>query len=89
MIKKTKRWDPQIIPEKQTNSVWSRVVIETVPSLEVIEIGYLYYNSANFLSTPLELKSSIHRMEIINRPAQVEIVGLRRRSVKSISSPCA
>ena len=69
--------------------LWSRVVIETVPSLEVIEIGYLYYNSANFLSTPLELKSSIHRMEIINRPAQVEIVGLRRRSVKSISSPCA
>ena len=53
------------------------VEIENVPSLEVIEIGYLYYSSDNFNEAPLELKSSNHRMEMINRPAQAEIAGLR------------
>lgn len=56
---------------------WDSVEIENDPSLEVIEIGYLYYSSGNFNYAPLELKSSIHRMEMINRPAQVEIAGLR------------
>lgn len=46
------------------------VEIENVPSLEVIEIGYLNYNSNNFNDAQLELKSSNHRMEMINRPAQ-------------------
>ena len=49
---------------------WDSVEIESVPSLEVIEIGYLYYSSGNFMYAPLELKSSNHRMEMINRPAQ-------------------
>ena len=49
---------------------WESVEIESVPSLEVIEIGYLYYSSGNFMYAPLELKSSNHRMEMINRPAQ-------------------
>ena len=49
---------------------WLSVEIENDPSLEVIEIGYLYYSSGNFNYAPLELKSSNHRMEIINRPAQ-------------------
>lgn len=56
---------------------WESVEIENVPSLEVIEIGYLYYSSGNFNYAPLELKSSNHRMEMINRPAQAEIAGLR------------
>ena len=56
---------------------WESVEIENVPSLEVIEIGYLYYNSGNFMYAPLELKSSNHRMEMINRPTQAEIAGLR------------
>ena len=49
---------------------WRSVNIENVPSLEVIEIGYLNYNSEHFIYAPLELKSSIQRMEMINRPAQ-------------------
>ena len=49
---------------------WLSVEIENDPSLEVIEIGYLYYSSGNFNDAPLELKSSNHRMEMINRPAQ-------------------
>ena len=53
------------------------VEIENVPSLEVIEIGYLYYSSSDFFYAPLELKSVHHRREMINRPAQVEIVSLR------------
>ena len=56
---------------------WESVEIESVPSLEVIEIGYLYYSSGNFMYAPLELKSSNHRMEMINRPAQAEIAGYR------------
>ena len=56
---------------------WDSVEIENDPSLEVIEIGYLYYSSGNFNYAPLELKSSNHRMEMINRPAQAEIAGLR------------
>ena len=56
---------------------WDSVEIESVPSLEVIEIGYLYYSSGNFMYAPLELKSSNHRMEMINRPAQAEIAGYR------------
>ena len=56
---------------------WKSVEIESVPSLEVIEIGYLYYSSGNFFYAPLELKSSNHWMEMINRPAQAEIAGLR------------
>ena len=56
---------------------WLSVEIENDPSLEVIEIGYLYYNSGNFNYAPLELKSSIHRIAMINRPAQAEIAGLR------------
>ena len=56
---------------------WESVEIENVPSLEVIEIGYLYYSSDNFNDAPLELKSSNHRMEMINRPAQAEIACLR------------
>lgn len=56
---------------------WESVEIENVPSLEVIEIGYLYYSSGNFMYAPLELKSSNHRMEMINRPAQAEIAGYR------------
>ena len=56
---------------------WLSVEIENDPSLEVIEIGYLNYNSGNFNDAPLELKSSIHRIAMINRPAQAEIAGLR------------
>ena len=56
---------------------WLSVEIENDPSLEVIEIGYLYYSSGNFFYAPLELKSSNHWMEMINRPAQAEIAGLR------------
>ena len=56
---------------------WRSVEIENDPSLEVIEIGYLYYSSDNFFYAPLELKSSNHRMEMINRPTQAEIAGLR------------
>lgn len=56
---------------------WESVEIENVPSLEVIEIGYLYYSSDNFNDAPLELKSSNHRIAMINRPAQAEIAGLR------------
>ena len=46
------------------------VEIENVPSLEVIEIGYLYYSSDNFNEASLELKSSNHRIAMINRLAQ-------------------
>ena len=46
------------------------VEIENVPSLEVIEIGYLNYNSDNFNEASLELKSSNHRIAMINRLAQ-------------------
>ena len=56
---------------------WLSVEIENDPSLEVIEIGYLYYNSGTFNDAPLELKSSNHRIAMINRPAQAEIAGLR------------
>ena len=56
---------------------WLSVEIENDPSLEVIEIGYLNYNSLHFMYAPLELKSSIHRMEMIKRPAQAEIAGIR------------
>ena len=49
---------------------WRSVNIENVPSLEGIEIGYLYYNSEHFIYAPLELKSTNHWMEMINRPAQ-------------------
>ena len=56
---------------------WESVEIENDPSLEVIEIGYLNYNSLHFMYAPLELKSSNHRMEMINRPAQAEIAGYR------------
>ena len=56
---------------------WESVEIESVPSLEVIEIGYLYYSSGNFMYAPLELKSSNHRIAMINRPAQAEIAGYR------------
>ena len=37
---------------------WLSVEIENDPSLEVIEIGYLYYSSDNFNEAPLELKST-------------------------------
>ena len=49
---------------------WRSVNIENDPSLEVIEIGYLNYNSEHFIYAPLELKSTNHWMEMINRPAQ-------------------
>ena len=56
---------------------WESVEIENVPSLEVIEIGCLYYSSGNFMYASLELQSSNHRRAMMNRPAQAEVVGLR------------
>ena len=56
---------------------WQSVEIENDFSLEVIEIGYLNYNSENFYYAPLELKSSNPGMEMINRSAQAEIADLR------------
>ena len=36
---------------------WNQVEIENLPSLEVIEMGYLYYYGPNFKYASLELKS--------------------------------
>lgn len=38
-------------------SSWDKIVIENVPFLEVIEIGFLHYSSENFWLASLELKS--------------------------------
>ena len=44
-------------------SDYSTCEIENVPSLEVIEMGYLSGGSCNFYQAPLELKSDSQRME--------------------------
>ena len=42
---------------------WSNIEIENVPSLEVIEMGYLHYDSNNFQYASLELKSDGDEMK--------------------------
>ena len=42
---------------------WNNIEIENVPSLEVIEMGYLHYESENFYYASLELKSDGDEMK--------------------------
>ena len=54
-------------------SDYSVCEIESVPSLEVIEMGKLNERSSNFEYASLELKSDSERTELMNRHAQFEI----------------
>ena len=54
-------------------SDYSVCEIENVPSLEVIEMGYLNEDSWSFDDASLELKSSSQRMRMTNRFTQFEI----------------
>ena len=47
--------------------------VSNLPSLEVIEMGRMEYSSSNFYSASLELRSELNCVELMNRPAQIEI----------------
>ena len=57
-------------------SDYSVCEIESVPSLEVIEMGKLNERSSNFEYASLELKSDSERTELMNRHAQFEITSV-------------
>ena len=57
-------------------SDYSVCEIENVPSLEVIEMGELTIESANFCHASLELKSVSQRMRMMNRLGQFEITSI-------------
>lgn len=54
-------------------SAWHGVEIENLPSLEVIEIGYLHYHGDGFAYASLELKSDPQRTRMMNRLAEAEV----------------